>query len=427
MKTQLHNLFIARVLKITMASILLLSLSQWGIAKDAPIKLIEQPQPSSNNQWARWVLFQVENLPSLQAINKGSLIASEKRNAMQQPLFNPELGAFYTDKDDEEYGVIVSQKIDWYNKRSATSQLGQVDYELVEINNVIQTEKKLSDALLAYIEYSMAKQLLDIAKNQEVLLTQLLNDLKKREAVGDVGHIDAEMAYLSLAQNLQQISLIELRYRNASANLNKTLNSYSIPVQPDASIWVNTIDKNKIAAYLEKGLTVEYAKKQLEQSISQSKIAQLNKKINPTIGLGAGRDGNENTLLFEISVPLNVRNNFSSEYRSALEKVNQTELEMREQQRLLENEIQLALNNYEQLKSRVLSWKKLTGKRLKKSQKLLDRQWRSGDITTSDYLFSMRQRTDTLIANIELTGEMKKSWIEWLLASSQVQSWLSTF
>ena len=381
----------------------------------------------NNQQWAKWVLFQVKNLPSLQAMDKGALVANEQRNAMNQPLYNPELGAFYTDKDDEEYGVVLSQTIDWFDKRSANAQLGQVDYELVSLNNVLQTEQKLSAALLAFIEYSMSKEFLDIARKQETLLTQLSTDLKVREEAGDVGHIDAEMAYLSLSQNLQQISLTELRYRKASAELKKTLNSYKIPFHPDASVWVNSLNKIDTSPYIEKGLSIQYAKKQLEQSVSQSKIAQLNKKVNPTIGLGAGRDGDENTVMLEISVPLNVRNNYSSEYRSSLEKVNQTKLELKEEQRLLENEIQLTLNNYNQLKSRVLSWQKLTGNRLKESQKLLDRQWRSGDITTSEYLFSLRQRTDTLIANIELTGEMQKAWVEWLSSTSQVQSWLNNF
>ena len=385
-------------------------------------------KPSANNQqWAKWILFQVQNLPSLQAMDKGALVANEQRNAMNQPLYNPELGAFYTDKDDEEYGVVLSQTIDWFDKRSANAQLGQVDYELVSLNNVLQTEKKLSDALLAFIDYSMAKQLLDIARKQEKILTRLSADLKKREELGDVGRIDAEMAYLSLSQNLQQISLTELRYRKASAQLKRTLNSYQIPFHPDSSVWLNSLNKVDTSLYLEKGLSIQYAKKQLEQSVSQSIIAQLNKKVNPTVGLGAGRDGDENTVMLEISVPLNIRNNYSSEFTASLEKVNQTELELMEEKRLLENEIQLSLNNYNQLKSRVLSWQKLTGNRLKESQKLLDKQWRSGDITTSDYLFSLRQRTDTLIANIELTGEMQKAWVEWLSSTSQVQSWLNKF
>lgn len=425
MKSYLYQVFLVSLSKLVKVSFLFIVTTHIALANELPGST--NNPPANNQQWAKWILFQVQNLPSLQAMDKGALVANEQRNAMGQPLYNPELGAFYTDKDDEEYGVVLSQTIDWFDKRSANAQLGQVDYELVSLNNVLQGEKKLSDALLAFIEYSMSKQLLDIAKKQETLLTKLSADLKIREEAGDVGHIDAEMAYLSLSQNLQQISLTELRYRKASAELKKTLNSYQIPFHPDSSVWVNSLDKVDTSVYLEKGLPIQYAKKQLEQSVSKSKIAQLNKKVNPTVGLGAGRDGDENTVMLEISVPLNIRNNYSSEYTASLEKVNQTELELMEEKRLLDNKIQLSLNNYKQLKSRVLSWQKLTGNRLKESQKLLDKQWRSGDITTSDYLFSMRQRTDTLIANIELTGEMQKAWVEWLSSTSQVQSWLNKF
>lgn len=425
MNSHLYQVFLTSVTKLFTVSFSLILTTQIAMANE-PLGNINNSS-ANNQQWAKWILFQVQNLPSLQAMDKGALVANEQRNAMSQPLYNPELGAFYTDKDDEEYGVVLSQTIDWFDKRSANAQLGQVDYELVSLKNKLQTEKTLSAALLAFIEYSMSKQLLDIAKKQETLLTQLSADLKIREEAGDVGHIDAEMAYLSLSQNLQQISLTELRYRKASAELKKTLNSYQIPFHPDKSVWFNSLDKIDTSVYLDKGLSIQYAKKQLEQSVSQSKIAQLNKKVNPTVGLGAGRDGDENTVMLEISVPLNIRNNYSSEYTASLEKVNQTELELMEERRLLDNEIKLSLNNYKQLKSRVLSWKKLTGNRLKESQKLLDKQWRSGDISTSDYLFSLRQRTDTLIANIELTGEMQKAWIEWLSSTSQVQSWLNKF
>jgi len=271
----------------------------------------------------------------------------------------------------------------------------------------------------------MSKQLLDISIQQETLLAKLSADLKKREAAGDVGQTDAEMAYLSLSQNLQQISLTEIRYRRASAQLTQSIGSSHVAVYPKISIWFNDIDVSDVSKHLNTGYKVEYAQKQLDESISQSKIALLNKKVNPTIGLGAGRDGDENTVLFEISVPLNVRNTFSSEYSAALHRVNQSEFQLKEDQRLVKNDIEQSFNNYTQLKERVLSWQKLTGNRLKNSEKLLNRQWKSGDISTSDYLFSLKQRTDALVANIELNGEMRKAWVEWLLASSQIKDWLN--
>ncbi len=393
------------------------------LPESASVK-VAQSRITQSKQWAQWILSQVSALPSTQAIEAGTRVADEQRIAMQQPLFNPELNAFYTDKDDEEYGVVWSQTIDWFDKRSANSRLGQVDYELLTLDKLQQTENKLARALFAYIEYSTAKQLLDIAKKQENLLAQLSANLKIREDAGDIELIDAEMAYLSLSENLQHISLTQIRYKKASASLEKALNVHTIPAFPAASVWENDLADIETLEYIEKGLNIQYARKQIEQSIAQAKIAQLDKKVNPTVGLGAGRDGDENTILFEISVPLNIRNNFSSQYRASLHKVSQSELELLAKRRVLEQEINLGLENYQYLKKRASLWRKLTGKRLNNSQKLLTKQWQSGDVTTSDYLFSLQRRSNSLVANIELNSEMKKAWVEWLLATSQLRSWL---
>jgi hypothetical protein len=100
-------------------------------------------------------------------------------------------------------------------------------------------------------------------------------------------------------------------------------------------------------------------------------------------------------------------------------------LELIEQQRIVSTNMRQMLNNYMTLKSQLFNWQKLTAMRLKNSQNLLNKQWQSGDISTSDYLFSLKQRTDTLITNIDLVTEMYKAWVEWLLASSQVKQWLN--
>ncbi len=419
------------IIKACLYGLPIIAVAQTSLANEVPLNAhknipIQSTDTNSDSSWAHWVLSQVTHLPSQQAINEGISVANEQYNASKQALYNPELGASYTHRKEPEYNITWSQTLDLYDKRQMNSNSGQIDSELAQLDKKIQFEDKLSQALLSFIEYSMAQKLLAISKKQEQLLTKLSADLKSREAVGDVGRVDAEMAYLSLSQNLQQISLIEIRYRRAVANLQQSLNSSHIPAYPQGKIWFNTINKDEISALYQQNFKVQYAEKLLASSVSKSKIAQLNKKADPTIGLGVGRDGDENTLLFEVSMPLTIRNNFSSEYRAALHKVNQSEFELQEEQRLLENNMKQSLNNYQQLQERVLSWQKLTAKRLKNSQKLLNRQWKSGDISTSDYLFSLRQRTDTLIANIELEGEMRRAWVEWLLASSQIQIWLKT-
>jgi len=406
------------------------------LAANSPLNDVMKAQESqttkaidtSSQKWANWILSQVQALPSLKASHMGTLVANEERSAMQQPLYNPELNLSYTEKDEEEYGVGVSQTIDWYNKGSARSSLGQVNYELADLDRQLDTESKLAEALYAYIDYATEKQLLVVAKQQEQLLEQLSADLKVREELGDVGNLDAELAYLSFSQNLQQISLREIRFRKALAGLEETLDTQKVPFRPKSSVWKNDLQKLDLTPYLKQvinqGLKTQKVQKQLEQSQALSKIAKLERKSNPNLGFGLGRDGSENTVSLEFSIPLNVRNNFSAEYRAALKKVSQSELEMLEEKRVLEKQIRLSFDNYQELSKRVLKWENITTKRVKGSKKILSKLWQSGDMTTSDYLFSLQQRTDSLIATIELNTEMQKAWIDWLVLTSQVESWL---
>jgi len=417
--------------QLLVTGVLFFCLSPAVIAKESAQTSLVNSSASTNSmlqtkQWANWVLSQVRSLPSIKAKGLEISVADEQRNAMRQPLYNPELSISYTNKDDDEYSLAVSQTIDWYDKRLASSSLGQVNYELTTINKQLVMEKKLAEALFAYVDYSTEKQLLGVTKQQEVILNKISADIKIRAELGDVGAIDAEMAYLSLSQNLQQISLREIRYRKSIASLEEKLNSQEIPFEPGLSIWNNRIAETEFEQYLIQGLKTQVAQKQLNQSQALSKMALLNKKSNPTFGLGAGREGSENTLSLEFSIPLNVRNSFSAEYRASLKKITQSELELAEEKRLLEKQIRPSFDNYIELRKRVSKWKKLTNERVKGSKKIITKLWQGGDMTTSDYLFSLQQRSDSLISNIELTAEMQKAWIEWLVLTSQVESWMKS-
>ena len=296
------------------------------------------------------------------------------------------------------------------------------------INKQLEIEDKLAQALFAYVEYSKEKQLLTIAQQQEQLLSQFSDDIKVREKLGDVSGMDAEMAYLSITQNLQQISLSEVRYLKSLSTLNEalnvTINSQSIDYQPDLLIWENNLLKSTLEKQLTSGLKKQWYEKQLEQSQRLSEVAKQESKSNPTIGLGIGREGSENSLTLDFSIPLNINNNYSADYRAALQQVSKSEFELAEQRRISEKQITQAFENYIELKKRVIKWRKLTTQRVKGSKQVLTKLWQSGDIKTADYLFALQQRTDSMISNVELSSQMQAAWIEWLQLTSQVESWL---
>jgi outer membrane protein, heavy metal efflux system len=398
-----------------------------GSLNDTPTVALDKTTRQSS-KWANWILSQVQALPAIKAQEAEIQKTQALSIAKQQPLYNPELSLSYTEKKDEEYSVSLSQTIDWYGKRLKHSKVGETNYDLSLIKKQLEIENKLAQALLAYVDYSREHQLLNIAKKQEQLLSQFSNDFKVREKLGDVSSMDAEMAYLSITQNLQQISLEEIRYLKSLSVLNEALNvtkdPQSIDVQPDLSIWENNLLKSALEKQLTSGLKKQLYEKQLEQSQRLSEVTKQESKSNPTLGLGIGRDGSENTLTLGFSIPLNINNNYSAQYRAALHQVSKSEFELAEQRRVSEKQITQAFEHYIELKKRVIKWKKLTAQRVKGSKQVLTKLWQSGDIKTADYLFALQQRTDSMISNVELSSQMQKAWIEWLQLTSQLESWL---
>jgi hypothetical protein len=54
------------------------------------------------------------------------------------------------------------------------------------------------------------------------------------------------------------------------------------------------------------------------------------------------------------------------------------------------------------------------------SENLLQKQWNIGDISTSEYLLTLQQRTEGLIAGIELEQDYNLSIIQLLLDTAQL-------
>jgi len=71
------------------------------------------------------------------------------------------------------------------------------------------------------------------------------------------------------------------------------------------------------------------------------------------------------------------------------------------------------------------NWKKIGAHSLGNQVTLLERLWRAGEISTTEYLVQINQTLDTQTAAEELRGRLWQSWFDWLAASGQVEGWLN--
>ena len=55
---------------------------------------------------------------------------------------------------------------------------------------------------------------------------------------------------------------------------------------------------------------------------------------------------------------------------------------------------------------------------------LLEKLWRAGEISTSDYLVQLKQSLDTALSGLELESQAWQAWFDYLTAAGRLTYWV---
>ena len=145
-------------------------------------------------------------------------------------------------------------------------------------------------------------------------------------------------------------------------------------------------------------------------------------KADPTFGINAGQTDRENVLGVTFSMPLNIRNNYSAQARAVNQQAIAAEANFRSVMRKQRFAIQSSTDTLLTYQMNYQRWQQLMDGRGKRSGDLLQKQWQSGDVSTTEYLLALQQRAEGLIAGIELQSQFQLSQIDWLLQVGQINT-----
>ena len=370
---------------------------------------------AENNINFSWITLQIKKHPQMVAAIEAMNAQLYQAENLTKAIYNPEIwGDFGNEGSDRTYTLGINQTIDRTNKRDVRKRqavflrlAAKKDYDSL-------LQNKLSDALHALNNWQSIKRQSELIDQQEIQLENLLNIVKKRTSSGDLGQLDAELAYLSLSQQSGQSARIQAQLRRVEAQIRELLpdwNNNSITLSQTQ--WNQVIDKSA-DKWVDSHPLVEAAKAQWQIALLAAEIANKNKKADPTFGVEAGKLGNDNILSLSFSLPLYVRNNFSLEYKAASQQAISAEANYhaaRRKQLFAITASQSALNEYQK---RYQKWQLLMKGRDKNSESLLQKQWGIGDISTTEYLLTLQQRTKGLLAGIQLQQEYQSALIQLL-------------
>lgn len=382
-----------------------------------------QPRPA---QWVGWLKQQVDSLPASRAIHaEQARWQAESRDAAQ-PLYNPELNVGYENSTDTTATVGLSQALDWSGKARAGRDAAQVRDTLAQLRADKARADLLANSLSALVAYDAARARLEAARRQQQQLTDLTELVRRREQAGDLGQVDAQLAYLSLGQTQLALANAESAATRADTRLRAVLASEQPGLPLPTGIWSSVALSGNPQQHLSASFDLRLAEQQLllaEQSIA---LADKQRNSDPTLGFSVGREGDDNLWGVDFSLPLKFFNTGKAAYQSALADSEQRRALLEKTRNDIAAQLDGAWRNYQQQRSRWGNWQSLTGDSLARSDELLARVWQQGELTTQNYLQALNQRLDTRLSGIALRKAMQQAWVEWLQQSAQLDDWLNT-
>lgn len=377
-------------------------------------------QPSQ----AEWIRYQILNHPGAVAARETMNADVFRAEALQQPVFNPGLHVNYEKEgESDNYSIGVSQTLDLHNIEDAQNLQGNLLRVAAEQEYRTFIQHHIADSLLAIVKYQAAHKRFLLAQEQEKQLNTLVRLVRQRQNTGDLGKIDVELALLSLASRLSQTAESIAAYRVAESELRQRLPDWDgQPLMRREEIWKGfrfsddqVIDE--LPGVIRARAAWQYQQKNAEASVRTSGAA-------PEITLNAGKNGGESVAGLSVSLPLNIRNNYKAAHSASQKESLAAEAEYRAIRMRAENDVKTSTVIAVQYRKQYEQWRELAEGR-QDVQKLLARQWQSGDLSTSQYLQALQQYIDGSLAGIRLTEQYRASVIRWLLSRAETGLLLS--
>ncbi|MCH8544299.1 MAG: TolC family protein [Alcanivorax sp.] len=372
--------------------------------------------------WSQWLRQQIQQHPEVRAAQQRLEAAYASAEDTARPLYNPELSTSYEREGRQDnYQIGLSQTVDIHGRRNALQQQAGFSRAAAEQAYALTLQEKTAALLQALIRQQEARERSDMATEQEQRLERLIDLIGERQRAGDLGRVDAELAYISLARGLGDTARAQAELRQAEARLNELLSDMPAgnPAVPEA-FWRYRVDTAGVDVDRHPAVAAALADWQAQRR--QADLGERSRRADPTIGLRAGRTGEEDVIGLDLSVPLNLRNNYSARARAAGRQALAAEARyqsVRRRQLYAVQGLGAALEEYRQRHER---WRALVGQRLTDSARLLGEQWRRGDLGTPDYLQALQQHAEGLQAGIALRSAFRETHIEWLLQSGHLDS-----
>jgi len=363
--------------------------------------------------------------PSIQAVRAERDAAIAMTQAADQPLYNPEVELDVEKTDIQTSSLGITQAIDWSDKRGARSQAAQ--YEKNSFIAKLQAARQAlaGELLQALADYHTHRDMDALTQQRIELLQGFVELAEKRRQAGDLGQAELTLAQLALAEARMQRTRAASRLIETKQLLITLVNGDGSdwPGLPDTLPTLNLADEN-IDELLHQLPILQEQLSKIAAAKAKIHLRSREQRPDPTIGLRGGREDSESLIGVTLSIPLFVRNNFRAEVDVASAELIQAEGESQNIARKVRSELFSSARRYQLVHETWNGWLQTGQSSLSSQLSLIQQLWQAREVNTAEYFMQLNQTLNTRTSAIELRQDLWRAWIDWLLATGQVNAWL---
>lgn len=366
--------------------------------------------------------------PDIQAARAAVDAARARLQGAGLPLYNPELGLEGEKTESvDNYWIGLNQTIDLHDKRSSREQAGQAELDAIQAALHALRQAKAVELLDAMARILNTREITSLAKRRSQLLKRFQALAEQRQSAGDIPLIEVELARLAAAEAAMAQAQAQARLVEAKGDFI----ALAAELPPDRLRMPGTYPSSLPDAQEDEQRAVGHPNVRQAHLLAQAARKRINtadrdRKADPTLGLTAGRDGEEDTLILSFSMPLQIRNDFRSNVTAARSEALQAEQEAQQAYRTALARLQTARDRYTLTSNAWRDWAASGQKSLEQQSDLLERLWQAGELGTTDYLIQLQQTLNTRITGAELQGSLWDAWVDWQAAAGRVFKWLNS-
>lgn len=366
--------------------------------------------------------------PDVQAARADLDAANARARAADQPLYNPALALDAENADVDRRTAQLSLTLDVSGKRRARATQGQAELRVAQAAYELQRQSVAQRWLKAWSTLSLATRQRELGQ-QRVALMQRFDDLAvQRLKVGDISSPERDLAGLALGEaQVQQATLAgnEAAVRAALLALADGTQAIAAPSWPRSFPPSEAIMAPRAVADLPQVVLAQAREASADAAI---RVAQRNRLPDPTVSLTGGRvragPVTDHVIGVSVSVPLPILNTGRADVDAARADADASMAKLQAERLRARASLQEAQARYGALRHAADSFRSSRAAAFQERTALLEKLWRSGEISTSDYLVQLKQSLDTALSGLELESQTWQAWFDYLTAAGRLNDWI---